>query len=142
MREIWFRGKRIDNGEWTYGDLVTLHDGRRFIINNRHGACVDGKGNFINTEAPFVCEVILSTVGQYTGLTDKNGKKIFEGDIAEKHVQGNILVTRGVINWDQKNAGWAHQLNGMNPSLCLFVPKAWEVIGNIQDNPELLEVNK
>ncbi len=62
--EIKFRGKRLDNGEYVYGDLVQLHDGRKFIANNQHGACIDDKGNFINTEAPFVCEIDPATVGQ------------------------------------------------------------------------------
>lgn len=80
MREILFKAKRKDNNEWTYGDLIQLYDGRRFIIDNKFGACIDDKGNFINTEKPFVNEVIPETICQYIGLTDKNGVKIFEND--------------------------------------------------------------
>lgn len=83
MREILFRGKRVDNNKWVYGDLIQLHDGRKYIIDNKFGACIDDKGNFINTKSQFVNEVIQETVSQYTGLTDKNGKKIFEGDIVQ-----------------------------------------------------------
>ena len=86
-REILFRGKRVDNGEWVYGDLIQLHDGRKYIIDNKFGACIDDKGNFINTKSPFVNEVMPKTVSQYTGLKDKNGKKIFEGDIVK-----NMLI--------------------------------------------------
>lgn len=81
MFEKLFRGKRIDNDEWVFGDLIQLHDGRKFIVNNEFGACIDDKGNFINTEAPFVCQVFDDSVGQYTGYTDKNKNKIFENDV-------------------------------------------------------------
>jgi uncharacterized phage protein (TIGR01671 family) len=66
-----------------YGDLLNLHNGDKYIVNNKFGACIDDKGNFINTESPFVCKVIPETVGRYTGITDKNGKKIFEHNIVK-----------------------------------------------------------
>ena len=143
MREILFRGKRLDNGEWVEGDLVQICDGRRFIVNNRHGACIDDKGNFINTESPFVCKVAPATVGQYTGLMDKNGKRIFEGD---------------VVQFQRVNAlGWFTQRVGEvlfpfdDETPCFYVyattGDAWDfytienivVIGNTHDNPELLK---
>lgn len=131
MREILFRGKRKDNGEWVYGDLVS----KKYIQNVyrvEYGYVV-----------PYNCfEVIPETVGQYTGLTDKNGKKIFEGDIIEHHVQGNFVVNRGIVNYDQKNARFAMQLNTMNPCFSLYNREAFEVIGNIYDNPELQEGEK
>ncbi len=135
MREILFRGKRIDNGEWVEGFYCPATFGyfpcRPAIVPKE-----DMDDGCWHPE-----EVDPSTVGQYTGLTDKNGKRIFEGDIMEHHAQGDLTVNRGVVNWDAKNARWAHQLNTMNPCFYMHNPKTVEVIGNVHDNPELLEVS-
>ena len=131
MREILFRGKRIDNGEWVDGNLFVPDE-----ITHRKAPTELLVGTNV---VRISYEVDPSTVGQYTGLTDKNGKRIFEGDILEHHAQGDIIVNRGVVNWDEKNARWAHQLNTMNPCFYMHNPKSVEVIGNIYDNPELLK---
>lgn len=127
-REIVFRGKREDNGEWVYGFYAHLPSagGSAHII-------FEPAGN--PDESNQTCFIDPSTLGQYTGMADKNGKKIFEGDIV-------------VTPWD----GWSngrvvHYENGMfkagTTTLCSFVgldsPKYHcEIIGNIHDNPELL----
>lgn len=137
MREIVFRGKRIDNGEWIEG-YITEHTMMPHDLQSYIGWVIECKETKLYDHNWY--EVDPVTVGQYTGLKDKNGKRIFEGDIVEHHAQGDIVVNRGVVNWDVKNARWAHQLTTMNPDFTFFKPDAYEVIGNIHDNPEWLEV--
>ena len=110
MREILFRGKGRDNGKWYEGDLGTLAH-KRFID--------DGKDN---------ARVIPETVGQFTGLTDKNGKKIFEGDI--------VAMGKGRAYEVKYNNG-SYYMDGIAIPI-KFVDR-FEVIGNIHDNPELLK---
>ena len=134
MREILFRGKRTDNGEWIEG--YAAMSGGTFII------CDNGLtyGGFI------VYEVIPETVGQYTGLTDKNGVKIFEGDIVRygtntnradnKEIHEVVFETRGGSGYFGIRISEIETWN-----FCLEVPaKFMEVIGNVHDNPELLKV--
>lgn len=155
-REILFSGKRTDNGEWVEGDLINLSDGRKYIVNNKFGACIDDEGNFTNTESPFVCEVIPETVGQYTGLTDKNGKKIFEGDIVKTHYANThktefvelVIFEGGGFRAKTKykdNSSHSAPLYNGTPHLEIdksVYMDSIEVIGNIHDNPELLEVSE
>lgn len=128
MREILFRGKRLCDGKWEEGNLCVDDKGEKHEILLRH----------LNYRISW--EVIPETVGQYTGLKDKYGKRIFEGDILDHYAQSDIIVNRGVVFWDEKNARWAHQLRSMNPCFYMYKSEAFEVIGNIHDNPELMEV--
>lgn len=132
MREILFRGKRVDNGEWVYGNL----------IEDKWG---DDNGNTVyailqDRVAPEIAalwtpvKVVPETVGQYTGLTDKNGKKIFEGDI----VQGEAEEARGVVEWQQAEGRYLVSVRNGYDWLCMD-DDDWCVIGNIHDNPEMLE---
>lgn len=142
MREILFRGKEKNSGEWIYGDLRHISDGHGGYI-----LCIVDNTNGRNNDVTGV-EVVPETVGQYTGLTDKNGVKIFEGDI----VKGIAFsVTKiGVIVWIDEISGfgvrYAQNLVAWeNSSIlrCAAIGKtdefAAEVIGNIHDNPELLK---
>ena len=131
MREILFRGKRLDNGEWVYGNLMRYANGDAEIW------------EIFNPDIDTDCRdwvIIPDTVGQYTGLKDKNGVKIFEGDVINReyfwgyyigYKDGSFVkipldkVQR--INWD-----WT-------PINQEFL-NDWEVVSNIHDNPELLEV--
>ena len=136
MREILFRGKRVDNGEWVEGYLVKL--GREsFSDHERYGICkkaipIGGSGVCYNIK---IDEVIPETVGQYTGLCDKNGNKIFEGDIVKVCGMNIDMVEFScgcfVLKRQVYGCEFTHQ--------CFYTI---EVIGNIHDNPELLEVRK
>ena len=120
MREILFRGKRVDNGEWAYGDLLHCDDEAEI-----YSESVGKNGGY----------VIPETVGQYTGLTDKNGKKIFEHDIVRIAVCGTY--DNYVVSYDKENARFV--VGDIDFTMVrIFSPKI-EVIGNIHDNPKLLK---
>lgn len=142
MRDILFRGKRIDNDEWVYGSFCMD------ALEQFNGLCgVDGfirlydkaKGKMQTHE------VERETVGQYTGLTDKNGKRIFEGDIVQYHERqfdGKDVPVRDAVVYEE---------GGFAVRACFLSNWLWnpingnvqlgdvEIIGNIHDNPELLK---
>lgn len=127
MREILFRGKRVDNGTWAYGDLLHC-DGEMEIDSESLGE----NGGYI----------IPETVGQYTGLRDKNGVRIFEGDVIRIEFQQDFYV--GKIYWADDFLGWVVKfLDGTTPEtmelINFYNTKYVEVIGNIHDNPEMIE---
>lgn len=124
MREILFRGKRVDNGEWAYGSYV-------------HIVQYKGSTDYIADEEPDQYVVIPETVGQYTWLTDKNGVKIFEGDI----IHGNL--GNFVVRWSDNISGFVTgEKERTHPCMNCGAMKRYEVIGNIYDNPELMEDSK
>lgn len=124
MREILFRGKRIENGEWVYGSLVLWYDGSISIETGVY-------------DAPMYA-VDPATIGQYTGLTDKNGKRIFEGDLIT--IPGS--KRQGLpapVKWSNFDARFEVCRRGFNP-ICLDGDEGiYEVIGNIHDNYGFLE---
>jgi uncharacterized phage protein (TIGR01671 family) len=133
MREILFRGQSTDSHKWYEGDLYQSRLKSVF-----HISYYTEYGN------RFSVNVIPETVGQYTGLTDKNGKKIFEGDIVKREYtlwHGETKKTRktqiGVVVYSNRECGFQVEKK-------CNLRKPWdgdtiEVIGNIHDNHELLK---
>ena len=125
MSEILFRGKRTDSGEWVFGFPYITHGGEHQI------RYYDSESNIEN------CSHTVSpdTLGRFTGLTDRNGVKIFEGDIVQYSGEKHIVVfeTRG------KTGYFGIKIDRLETwGFCLSVPTGlMEVIGNIHDNPEL-----
>lgn len=144
MREILFRGKRVDNGEWIKGFYIEANHHwhnkgvhKEWIVKN-----VIQNGGWCNVGSKYA--VIPETVGQYTGLTDKNGTKIFEGDIVTTDIARPYLIVefRDGCFMFNCNDGDKDYYDIMLPILDeqQTVYKHGEVIGNIHDNPELLGV--
>lgn len=141
MREILFRGKRIDNGEWAYGAYYGLCR----ITNKAGGFEYEHLMRQSNNEPLYMVDP--ETVGEYAGLTDKNGKKIFEGDIVQYQPEYEPVPLRSAVVYlaDKYNypafdlAAHDYEVNGLQYA---HEEGGCEVIGNIHDNPELLEVER
>lgn len=134
MREILFRGKPISNEhKWVYGDYCDLNKGRS-VSSFKVFA-----GPFIGTPSTMYA-VIPETVGQYTGLKDKNGTRIFEGDCFKTYCTG-LPVYRHIVRYYPEHSAFMARCIERNivHYLSDYSPSAIEVIGNIHDNPELLE---
>lgn len=118
-REILFRGKRVDSSEWFEGSYWLSRSAVRETT-----YITDGYGNLF-------C-VIPETVGQFTGLTDKNGVKIFEGDI--------LKFRSGIysVEWDNEHSKFLQRDGQFSRELHFWIAKS-EIVGNIHDNPELLK---
>lgn len=131
MRDIIFRGKRLDNGEWLYGSLLISHfkddKKERYFI-------TQFSGNYT-----FEHEVAPATVGQYTGMKDKNGKKIFEGDIMSLVTEFGDTIIREIRFIDGAFCVIGEQEDDLH-GLSWAVEMCDGIVGdNIHDNPDLLK---
>ena len=132
MREILFRGK-TDKGEWVEGYVFEMHilgDKTTYISTKPFMLCNDGDFDY----EPFAVDT--ETVGQYTGLIDKNGTKIFEGDIVS--ISGDF---KGIYTcvWEEYHFDYELENKTMRCCLACVYSDDIKVIGNIHDNPELLK---
>lgn len=133
MREILFRGKRVDNGEWVYSS---------FLMQDKEHKLLSAEVELFDGEKWRA--VIPETVGEYTGLTDKNGKRIFEGDIVRYRPEYWCEPLQSVVEYCADKWNYPafdlkdhdYEANGLQ---CAHEEGCCEVIGNIHDNPELLE---
>lgn len=138
MKEVKFRGKRLDNGEWITGYYGFKEE------SNKHFIMVET----INVHHPSYFtdyEVIPESVGQYTGLNDKHNAFIFNGDILDGSYISPLsqMISKRHYKVVYKNACYYAELIGHHPygsTFLYFVNKESKVIGNIYEKPELLEV--
>lgn len=140
MREILFRGKQLNNGKWVYG--VPLKRGESVIMGEWFSECDEYLCYSVGVDDIYDPYVAPDTVGQCTGLTDKNGKKIFEGDIV-RHYNIDELPEEfeiGKIFFSEEQCCFKRTCNTGFSSCYISADCKYEVIGNIYDNPELLEV--
>lgn len=149
MREILFRGKTLEKPQgyefdrtWVYGDLI--HSGNKVYIHP--------VSNLVRVESELGKAIVMhevdpATVGQYIGLNDKNGVKIFEGDIIKTKKYGKVIGHTNVNDYDTFQVVYEDQAFRLKRPYREFLLvddgfSKFEVIGNIHDNPELLEAEK
>ena len=146
MRTIKFRGKRLDNSEWVYGDLLRMH-GVPCIYPD---PAPDGWNDY---------EVIPDTVGQFTGLLDKNGKEIYEGDVLQRIPNEQYSDATGIpldmlredigegcdlvfVRYDESQSSVMYLSLSRKFNVHWLNTQYFTIICNIHDNPELLKQNE
>ena len=142
MRDILFRGKNVNNGEWVYGNLYIGDDKNKHLI-------LAGRENYRISH-----EVIPETIGQFTGLMDRNGEHIFEGDVIRAHYNNNFDYIESVVFHNGMFCGlytpnykfrrYTVLADGeVNlPFYTEWYMKWCEVVGNVHDNPRLIKTNE
>ena len=132
MREIKFRGKDSFSNEWRYGNLLII-DEKYHIVEK---ADISEDGHHFRQEGDRPTWIDEATIGQFTGLYDKNGKEIYEGDelkysfeLFKEFLQGSVIFNRGSFDF-------------LGYPLCSFQTNQFEIIGNIYDNKDLMKEEK
>lgn len=141
MREIKFRGKRLDNGEWVHGDLLHI-DGSCLIYfgSKDQTSELEIDRNYVIAVEIFRDEIAVvdpSTIGQYTGLKDKNSKEIYEGDVLRWFV--NDLISTAPVEYRDGAFWMVRDINTGHGVWNDWLRGEYEIFGNIHDNPELLK---
>lgn len=135
QREIKFRGLRTDGSAWVYGDLCS----NIYFKNETKTKCFYilqmPEGGDCDEDIQFI-EVIPESVGQHTGLKDKNGVDIYEGDILASH--RHYFYSPGVVVFEDR--GWKIEFGGESHFCVDSVWESVEVVGNIHDNPEMINI--
>lgn len=141
-RTIKFRAKRIDNNKWTYGGLIQADD--YCIIDQGNELYVERDYNFRGDTHFFQLSGVMcdeKTIGQFTGLLDKNGKEIYEGDIVRVYAKYGIFNI--VVKWSNDSIAFmACYVDGEQSPFSWFtnlLVYELEVIGNVFDNPDLIK---
>ena len=143
-RDILFRGKDLENGEWVYGYLIRV---RYYLDEEKIRSIIIPVETALYPRGEIGCLAFVNpeTVGQFTGLVDKNGTKIFEGDIVNIEEHEHMVNGYYRVFYDEKSYGYALQrdieyhYNYFSFSELNGFAETSEVIGNIHDNPELLK---
>ena len=131
MREIIFKAKRIDNGEWVEGSCVNVLNEHFYIFTGK----LDISNGYLDFEK---YSVNPETICQFTGLYDKNGNKIWENDIVKDLINGDVYS----CEWNHGNCEYGLRNNKELFGLGYAALYNYQVIGNIFDNPELLKGGK
>jgi len=139
MREIIFRGKRTDNGKFIEGDLIKLDNNTLIATKDMWASNLHDNYSTTKTLELEVLPVVAKSVGQFTGLTDKNGTKVFEGDIISyydgKKGQEIRYSKDGRLVWKLLQGETTINL------IEIYDPLQMEVIGNIHDKPRIIKVS-
>lgn len=140
MRTIKFRGKRVDNGEWVYGHYATMNLTETGGVKNTNVIILENSFYAAYEWLDDFHEIDKETLGQFTGLVDKNGKEIYEGDILSVWRLGfnKIFEVKWRDEGEPKYILYPQPFNEDWWTCRSDMQMSWEVIGNIHDNPELM----